>query len=246
MENPLVRKLEQYVRLSMQDRAALDAVLRQKVVRLRAREDVIREGDRPRHVYLVVRGWACRYKMLEDGRRQIMAFFLPGDLCDLNLFVLREMDHSVGALTPLVYAEIGRDTFERLTEHPRIVQAMWWDTLVSAAVQREWTVNLGQRTAFERIAHTLCELFLRLRGVGLADGDRCELPITQTELADAIGLTPVHVNRTLQDMRAQGLISLQDKELVIPDLERLQAVAMFNANYLHLDREGAHLDANDG
>lgn len=245
MDNRLVRKLERYAKLSADDRAALDELVRQNVRRLRAREDIIREGERPTHISLILQGWACRYKVLEDGRRQIISFFLPGDLCDLNVFVLRHMDHSIGAITPLAYAEVRREAFDSVAERPRVIQAMWWDSLVMAAVQREWTVNLGQRTAFERVAHLLCELFIRLRAVGLTHGSRCELPVTQAELADAIGLTPVHVNRTLQELRAQGLIVLQGKELTIPDLERLKDASLFNDSYLHLDHEGAHLDAND-
>lgn len=245
MENRLARKLERYAKLSAQDRQALDRVAREKVRRLRPREDIIREGDRPTHLNLVLDGWACRYKVLEDGRRQIISFFLPGDLCDLNIFILREMDHSIGAITKVTYAEITRDAFDRVAEHPRVVQSMWWDTLVTAAVQREWTVNLGQRSAIERVAHLLCELFIRLRTVGLTHETLCELPLTQAEIADATGITPVHVNRTLQELRAQGLIVLQGKELTILDLDRLKEVALFNDNYLHLNHEGAHLGAND-
>lgn len=246
MENRLIRKLERYVRLSNEDKATLRTAARDKIKRLRPREDVIREGEKPTNINLILSGWACRYKVLEDGRRQIMAFFLPGDVCDLNIFVLKEMDHSVAALTPLTYAEITRETFDHMAEHPRIVQAMWWDTLVCAAIQREWTVNLGQRTAIERIAHLLCELYIRLHTVGLTVDGQCELPVTQSELADATGLTPVHVNRTLQELRAQGLIVLHGKELQIPDFDRLKNVALFNDNYLHLDHEGAYLDANEG
>jgi CRP-like cAMP-binding protein len=149
-------------------------------------------------------------------------------------------------LTPLRYAQIERDAIDDLMlKHPRVAQALWWATLVSAAVQREWTLNIGQRSALERISHLFCELFYRLRGVGLTIDHCIEVPLTQTELADAVGLTPVHVNRTLQDMRAEGLIKLDRSELQILDLERLEAVAFFNPNYLHLHREGAHLDANE-
>jgi len=246
VENRLIHKLERYARLSADDCGVLDTVAREKVRRLRPRDDIIQEGDKPTHLNLILQGWACRYKVLEDGRRQIMSFFLPGDLCDLNVFVLRAMDHSVGALTSVVYAEISREAFDRVAERPRVLQALWWDTLVAQAIQREWTVNLGQRTALERVAHLLCELFIRLRAVDLAHDGRCELPVTQSELADALGLTPVHVNRTLQELRSQGLIVLQGKELQIPNLGRLMDTALFNDNYLHLDREGGYLDANEG
>ncbi|WP_207796558.1 Crp/Fnr family transcriptional regulator [Sphingomonas oleivorans] len=215
--------------------------------RIRAREDIIREGDSPRDVNLVLEGWACRYKTLEDGRRQIIAFFIPGDMCDLDISMLHEMDHSIGALTALTFAEISRSTIDRLmATYPRIHQALAWQALVSAAVQREWTVNIGQRNATERLAHLFCELFLRLRAVGRTHGDICEMPVTQTELAEATGLTPVHVNRTLQDLRASGLIVLKGRELRIPDLAELQRVSLFHPNYLHLDHEGAQFDANGG
>ena len=129
--------------------------------------------------------------------------------------------------------------------HPRVTEAMWWDTLVSTSIQREWIVNLGQRDAFERVGHLLCELYLRLDGVGLTMGNSCELPLVQTDLADATGLSAVHVNRTLKELRAAGLIVLKGRMLHIPDLAALKAATMFNPNYLHLDHEGRMLDASE-
>ncbi|GJD78262.1 Crp/Fnr family transcriptional regulator [Methylobacterium gregans] len=245
MPQRLIRKLEHFVRLSGGDKLALQG-LAQKVRAVGAHEDIIREGDNPLHVNLILEGWACRYKQLADGRRQIISFFVPGDLCDPHVFVLRQMDHSIGSLTPLRFAQIPREALLGVTDrHPRITRALWWETLVTAAVQREWTVNIGQRSALERMAHLLCELFIRLRCVGLSEGNSCPLPVTQTELADATGLTSVHVNRTLQEMRSAGLIVLRSKTLTIPDPAALQKVALFDADYLHLEHEGAHLDANE-
>jgi CRP-like cAMP-binding protein len=246
MTCPLIRKLGQFTRLSVDDKRVLERAAGERVRQIGAHEDILREGEKPRAINLVLSGWAYRYKTLEDGRRQIIAFFLPGDLCDLNVYVLREMDHSVGALTPVTLAELPRTLLDEITlNHPRVTQALWWDTLVNAAIQREWTVNLGQRAASERLAHLFCELFLRLRAVGMTENNSCELPVTQAELADATGLSAVHVNRTLQDLRAVRLIVLKGKTLTIPDLDALMRAALFNANYLHLDRVGRQFDAND-
>lgn len=238
-------KLEAFTRLSTHDRAALAAVTR-NVRHLDARRDLIAEGDNPRYVHLVLEGWACRYKTLPDGKRQIVSIFLPGDFCDINVFILKQMDHSIGSITRLKVAMVGPDTLQALTaDRPRITQALWWNELVEAAVQREWTVNLGQRTAYQRIAHLLIELYLRLRVVDLAHDGWCDFHLTQNDLADATGLTAVHVNRTLQELRRDGLVDLQRKRLHIIDLPRMIDVAMFNPNYLHLDGEGRHLDANE-
>jgi len=247
MDNFLIRKLECFARLSAEDKRFLARATGERVRRIPAREDVIREGERPRDAIVVLDGWACRYKTLEDGRRQVIALFVPGDVCDLNVFLLRQMDHSIGALTPMTIAEIPHEILQEVVaDHPRVAQALAWESLVSGAIQREWTVNLGQRAAFERLGHLLCELFLRLRAVGLANGATCDLPITQSEIADATGLSTVHVNRTLQELRGSGLISLRGRELGIPDLAALRRASFFNAGYLHLDREGRHFDADDG
>jgi CRP-like cAMP-binding protein len=242
----LVRKLEQFVRLSPADRAMLARAASERVRNFAPRADIAREGDRPTEVHLILTGWACRYKQLEDGRRQIVSFFLPGDICDLNVFILREMDHSIGTITSVTIADLSRDFFEEISaSYPRIASAFWWESLVNSAIQREWTMSLGQRTASERMAHLFCEIFFRLRLAGLTQGDSCDFPLTQADLADATGLSKVHVNRTLQELRSTELISLKGKSLRIPNLERLMNAGLFNANYLHMEHEGRQFDSNE-
>ena len=240
----LAHRLDAFTRLSPDDKAAIAQL--SKVARVvQPRRDLIREGETPKFVHLMVDGWACRYKTLPDGRRQIVAFFIPGDFCDLNVYILKEMDHSIGAITRLSVADISREDMDALTtRHPRITQGLWWEALVNAAIQREWTLNLGQRTAHERIAHLLVELHMRLKTVGLTQNGSCDFPLTQTDIADATGLTAVHVNRTLQELRRDELIVLERRQLTIPDIRKLIDAAMFNPNYLHLGHEGQHLDAN--
>src|SRR5262249_7421635 len=134
--NPLIRKLEHFVRLSPDDRAMLQRGASERVRRYPSRVDVTREGDRPRDVHLILSGWACRYQQFEDGRRQVVSFFLPGDMCDLNVFILKEMDHSIGTITSVAIADLSRDFFDEISAgYPRIASALWWETLVNSAIQ---------------------------------------------------------------------------------------------------------------
>jgi CRP-like cAMP-binding protein len=246
MANALVAKLEQFTRLSAADKRTLDRLAGEKLRRLGAREDIISEGDRPETIKLILSGWACRYKQLKDGRRQILSYFVPGDLCDLQVYLLARMDHSIGTFTPVVFSEISRDTVMAVTSaNLRIARALAWSGLVAEAIEREWIVSLGQRSAFERVSHLFCELFIRLRAVGLTAGNSCEWPITQAELGETTGLSSVHVNRTLQELRAANLIVLRGRTLTIPDFDRLQQAAMFSPDYLHLEHEGREFDANE-
>lgn len=172
--------------------------------------------------------------MLPEGTRQITGFLLPGDVCDMGGAVLRRMDHSVMALTPVTVTSIKRAKLVNATlERPSLAQAFWWASLADEAVLRAWIVNLGRRNAYSRLAHQMCELHARMKRVGLvADGD-FTLPLTQTELADALGLTPVHINRMLKRLRSEGLIRLHNHMFTILDAERLGAAAGFDPGYLH-------------
>ena len=198
------------------------------------RRDVIREGERPEHVHLMIEGWSCRYKMLADGSRQITAFLVPGDFCDSHITLFDRMDHSIGAIDASKVAFIPRAKMLELAERPRISFALWWASLVDEAVLRAWIVNLGRRDAFERMGHLVCEMHARLRNVGLADGDRFELPLTQEALADALGLTSVHTNRMLKRLREEELVTFRRQQLVILDMPRLRSLVGFDADYLHL------------
>lgn len=243
--NPLNLRLQKYADLTSDDQAALDRLARGTPREVPARRDLIREGEAPRTAYLIQSGWGCRYKALADGRRQIVDFLVPGDLCDLHVEVLTQMDHSIGAVTQMKVAEIAPSELGRVrSAHREIDQALRMDDLVKISIQREWTLNVGQRTAYERLSHILSELFLRMEIVGLTDGRSCEFPLTQLDLADATGLTAVHVNRTLQELRKDGLIELHSRTLTIPDLEALRDAGLFNANYLHLHRAGGQVNVH--
>ena len=234
MTNPLISKLEHGAELNDNDRATLGALTRQ-TRRVAAHEDLIHEGEAPSNVHLVLDGFACRYKFLPNGRRQIMAFLIPGDFCDFHVAILGAMDHGIATMTPCTMVSIPRQTIEELTaHHPRITRALWWCTLVDEAILREWLVNMGQRPANQQTAHVLCELLVRLQAVGRATRDSYEFPLTQEEFGDAMGLSVVHTNRSLQHLRQEGLIVLKGGTLTMPDVERLKEFAGFNPNYLHL------------
>ena len=197
---------------------------------------MISQGDRTGGVKLLLEGFACRYKTLEDGRRQIVAYFVPGDLCDLRVFILKRMDHSIGAIAPSRVATLSPDNVMKLMHnYPTLTRALWWSTLVEEAIAREWIVNVGQRNARERMAHLFCELLYRFRAVGLNQGLSCTLPLTQVELAETLGLSSVHVNRTLQELRRRKLITLNGGTLTIQNLKALEKLSFFNPDYLHLD-----------
>jgi CRP-like cAMP-binding protein len=239
--NPLIRRLEEYTDLSLPTRQALEQLSRLPTRTIEAKRDLIRQGEMPRYVYLILKGWACRYKMLDDGRRQILDFPIPGDLCDLNVYILSRLDHSIGAITALEVIEIGSGEFDAITgQQPEIMRALWWQELVSKSHHLEWIVNVGARTALERVAHLLCEMFLRLESVGETQGYSCHFPLTQQDIADATGLTAVHVNRTLQDLRRRELIRLEQRTLTVPDLRALMDLAQYNPDYLHLRRLDRH------
>jgi CRP-like cAMP-binding protein len=215
----------------------MEKAVRERVLRAGAGQDLVSEGEKPDRIRIVLSGWLSRYKTLEDGRRQIVNFVLPGEICDAHAYLVSRMDHSICTLTPVVYSEIEREQFEELVESDRrLAEALWCETLSNSSIQREWALNIGRRIALERVAHLLCELVERLRPVGLLEGNSCTFPITQLDLADATGLSVVHLNRTLQELRASGLIVLRERMLTINDLDALKGVGLFDASYLHYSR----------
>jgi CRP-like cAMP-binding protein len=235
--HPLVRKLELFAPLPDEERRALEKAP-WRVREYGADEDVISEGDRPSESTLVLEGFACRYKLLPDGRRQIASFHIPGDFVDLHSFLLKQMDHAVATLTPCRMGALPHEVVKDICErYPRLARAFWWDTVVDGAIFRQWMIGIGRRTALGRIAHLLCELHARLHAVGLADDDTYAFPVTQTELGDALGLSTVHVNRVLQELRGKGLITLRGGTLAILNPASLREVASFDPAYLYLHGE---------
>ena len=198
---------------------------------------LIREGTSAANSALIVSGLAYRHKSTVDGDRQILSFHVPGDFIDLEGSLLAVADHNVQALTRCELALVPTGAVRQLmTAHPLLAQAMWVDTLIDASIFREWIVNVGQRDARARIAHILCEFACRLRLAGMASAKGYELPVTQEHLADATGLTTVHVSRTLMTLEREGLVKRQKRFISIPDWEKLKQAAGFNDLYLHLDQ----------
>ena len=237
MANPLTMKLEQFTRFDPNERERLNELLTYPTQTWRRGQTIIDEGEKVRNIHLVLTGLAARTKFLEDGQRQIMAFLVPGDLCDVEVFVLAAMDHSITALSDVTCVLIPATVIEDLlTESSSLTRALWWSTMTDTAILRERIIDHGSRDARESIAHLCYEMLIRYRIVGETTDDAFPFSITQEDLADATGITPVHVNRTLQDLRSEGLIELRNKVLTVLDPKGLREVAQFNPNYLHLDR----------
>ncbi|MXQ12406.1 Crp/Fnr family transcriptional regulator [Microvirga makkahensis] len=235
MPQSLIRKLEHIAPLSSEEKQVLiEAVARTRD--LRPDEDLIREGEQPTDCHVILEGMLCRYKLLREGKRQITGFQIAGDLVDLCGLLMGRMDHSVGTLTPAKVGVIPHQILRRIMEgHPRLAQALWQETLIDASITREWVANLGRRAAYQRLAHLLCEMGVRLNAVGRrTDGASFEWLMTQSEVADAMGLSTVHVNRILQQLRAEGLIVTQGNEIRVLDWDRLQQAGEFSPDYLFL------------
>jgi CRP-like cAMP-binding protein len=237
VDNPMLKRLEQFAEFSEEDRNLFDELISARQDHYAARTDVIREGEHSDDIHVVISGLACRYKLLEDGSRQIMAFLVPGDPCDSEIFILNAMDHSIGAVTPSVVASIsGKTMKDLLLNRPSVALAFWWSTLQDEGILRERIIDEGRRDAYSRLAFLIYEVFLRMRAVGVIEDAKFEFPVTQIDLADATGLTPVHVNRMLQQLREEKLIAIDGKTWTILDPARMRKAARFEGNYLHLDR----------
>lgn len=237
MIDPLIRRLERRDVLSDEEKE----VLRAAVASTRDAgpgEDLVREDSRPRESTLILEGFTGRYTILKDGKRHISALHVAGDFVDLHGFLLKTMDHGIVTLSPCRIACVPHDALGDITErYPHLTRLLWLSTLLDAAIYRTWLVCLGQKDALARMAHLICELALRLEVVGLAKRRRFRLPITQAEFGDALGMSTVHANRTVQELRARSLITWQDQQLTILDWDGLNRVAEFNATYLNLERE---------
>jgi CRP-like cAMP-binding protein len=233
----LVKKLLLHALLDKQDQ---DAVLALPYVlrRLEGGRYIVREGDKPTHCCLVVSGFAVRHKLVEGGGRQIVNIHLAGDMVDLQNSLLTIADHNVQTLTGTEAAFIPREALIELAfERPAVGKALWLETLVEASIAREWIANVGRRDARARVAHLLCEFAYRLDAVGLGEECNYELPMTQEQLADTVGLTAVHVNRTLKALDAEGLTTRSQRSVKINDWQRMAQVADFRSTYLHLPQE---------
>ena len=232
----MLRKLRLWAPLDAADEQALLG-LPHSIVSLRKQQGLITEGDAVTHCYVILSGYSVRYKIVGDGGRQILSIHMKGDLVDLQNALLGVADHGVQTLTESKMAKIPIEAIRQLANsRPTVNDALWYDTLVDGAIHREWVANVGRRDANTRIAHLLCEFALKLEAVSLGEQLEYELPMTQDQLADATGLTPVHVNRVLRALARDGLIKrVSARSVLIGDWHRLADAGDFNRAYLHLD-----------
>lgn len=238
MRNVFVSKLGRFEEFGGPENAALDALIVNKKV-IPRRAYLFREGDTANTIYVVLSGFLCRSRELSSGDRQIFGYLLPGEIAGVNVFIAKQIAYNIVALTDCVVANIRPQTIlAAMEEHPRIARALWKQSLAIEAVLREWIVNLALRKSEERLAHLLCELMVRLERVGLVEGNTYELPLTQQDLGDTLGLTSIHVNRSLRELREADLATMKNGRVFVHDVERLKRFAGFDDTYLHLGGGG--------
>ena len=230
-----LKKLRKRVEISAdEERAIRDAVAETR--RVPADQMVVRSGEELNVSLMLLSGWMARSKDLSGGERQVTELHVAGDFADLHGFTLKRLDHDVTTFTECTLAVFPHESLQDITERfPRLARIYWFSTNVDAAIHREMAVSLGQRSAISRMSHLFCELYERLSVVGQTRGDSYEFPLTQRELSECLGLTVVHANRTLQELRRRGLVELESRQLTIRDRPGLEGVAEFDPTYLYLD-----------
>lgn len=235
--NTFIRKLESFVALTAGDRTVL-AQACSHTRRVAAHRDLIRAGEKPDDLYIILEGFACRSIVDASGKVSITSYLVPGDIADQHTFILKELDHTISTLSDCVIAVLRQEEFLKLVEnHARIIRALWWSTLVDDATARAWLANIGARKGPKHVAHLLCELLMRLETVGLATRDGYLLPVTQAELGQTVGLSAVHINRVLRTLRERKLVTWDAAQrILIPEPQRLKAFCGFDDNYLHLSK----------
>lgn len=235
---PLLTRLTHFITLPEPDRQRLCRAVTH-LAQLDRGQTLVQENERPAYVHIVVSGWSCRYKALPNGERVILGYLLPGDVCDVHIALLDHMDHSIQTLSPATFALIPRETITAIFEHhTTLAYAFFWASLIEESIQREWFVNNTGRPADQRLAHLLCEVQLRHCAAGLARGPGIAFPVTQQDLADALGITVVHTNRMLRQLRSAGWITCDHRQLFIHDWSALAAHGAFDPGYMHLSENG--------
>ncbi len=229
-----INRLASRTPLSEGERGVLADLVRQ-LEGTAARVDLVRQDECPPHMSVLIEGYAACYKLKAGGERQIVQFHLPGEVLDFHVSMLGLADHSIMTLSRCRVARVPRATLLRVMDaYPAIARAFWQETLVDAAILREWMVNIGRRETYARVAHLFCELKMRMHAIGRCNGTSFEFPATQGELGDAMGVTAVHMNRTMQALRAARLLDMHGHCINIQDWDRLCEVAEFDPTYLHL------------
>ncbi len=231
---PFIRSISRRDRLTADEVALIDSLPR-RTETFASGAEIVAEDSRPGESCMVLRGFAARSHYLRDGGRQITALHVPGDFVDLHAYLLKVMDHGVIAMGACDVAFVSYDTIRRITEqNPHLARLFWLSTVIDAAIQRAWITCLGRRSAEERMAHLFCELYLRLEVAGVARKNSFDFPLTQSQLADLLGLSVVHVNKRLQELRSANLVELRGGTVVIPDFAKLAQLAEFDPTYLCL------------
>jgi len=231
-----LKKLRRRIELSTEEERAIRGAVT-ATRKVRADQFIIRSGEELNSSTVLLDGWLARSKDLASGERQVTELHVAGDFADLHGFTLKRLDHDVVALSDCVVGVVPHERLQEITEvHPRIARIYWFTTNVDSAITRELALSLGQRSAISRMAHLFCELYLRLDVVGRTHAEGYELPLTQRELSECLGLTVVHANRTIQELRRRGLVELESRQLRILDRKGLQGIAQFDPSYLYLDR----------
>lgn len=245
MSNVLTMKLEQFTKFTEAERTRLGELVKLPRQSYGVGEAIFEEGAKVNSVYLIIEGVAARRKTLPNGSRQTMGFLIPGDLCELEVFVLESMDHDLVAVCETTCIVIPKAIITGLlTESSTLTRALWWSTMADHAMLRSRIIDHGSRESYERLAHLFYEMLIRYRMIGLAKDNSFPFPSTQSELAEATGMTAVHVNRTLKKLRSGKLITFENKRLVVIDPVQLKRVACFESNYLHLERTERETDVS--